>query len=159
MKSVLILLCLLLESVFWHCVGAEGKPVVQYYILIPDPGDRIVLEVSEGDFGWVALEHDPCNHFFKTEVLVHPSVTTSGFQFFVNGDSNYKMMDYGRKYFCGTKLTHYREIIIRVNMGEGHYQRFKLEKADAVSTIRFSESKAGFSSFFSLWVSGLFRRD
>ncbi|GGF35489.1 hypothetical protein GCM10011339_24810 [Echinicola rosea] len=120
-------------------------------MLIPHPTDHAAEEVSGEEFGRVILEHEAHNGFFKAKVLIHPSVASRGFQLFINGESNYKMMDYGKKYFCGTKLSHHRDIILRVTMNDGRYQRFKLEKAHKIGTAHaaFSEIKPDFKPFYS----------
>ncbi|WP_157501189.1 hypothetical protein [Echinicola vietnamensis] len=149
MKTILMLISMVFAGAFWYTVGGKEEPVEQYYWLIPQAGGQGPLESRNRKYGKVILEHQPENHFFKAKVLVHPSLASSGFQLFVNGDSNYRMMEYGKQYFWGVKLTDHREIVLRVNIGEGRYQRFQLEKVDGKEAF-IPESKLRFTAFISL---------
>ncbi|WP_215224268.1 hypothetical protein [Echinicola shivajiensis] len=78
--------------------------------------------------GEVLLAPDEQQQVFKIKTIVNKTFKTTGYQLFVEGESNYKLLDYNTSYFCIGNVKDPKAIKIRLRIDKDQFITAKLSE-------------------------------
>ncbi|UCS94145.1 hypothetical protein KZP23_03685 [Echinicola marina] len=99
---------------------------ITYNLIVTTNNEHQPEHQDEVTIGKVLLTPDKKEQVFKIKTIISHTIKTSGYQVFVNGESNYQLLDYNTSYFCIGNATDPKAIKIRIRIDEELFITAKL---------------------------------
>ncbi|WP_200974638.1 hypothetical protein [Echinicola sp. 20G] len=114
--------------------GSNSHTSRQQYLLISNPNDSDNSNIKPGiRIGEILIEPISGEKLFKATVYLEREIPSSGYQLFINGESNYKMLEYGKPYYFVGEFDGEKSLTLRMRIDDQKYIVTSLKK-----TINYS---------------------
>ncbi|WP_186753790.1 hypothetical protein [Echinicola salinicaeni] len=114
----------------------NSENLIVYNLIASSSNENHQNDEDEFKIGKVFLTPDQQEQVFKIKTIISHSIKTSGYQVFVNGESNYKLLDYNTPYFCIGDVKDPKSIKIRLRLDNDHFITAKLSGTKSYASIK-----------------------
>lgn len=109
----------------------NSENLITYNLIISPSNDDPSYFKDDEKIGKVLLAPDEQQQVFKIKTIVYNTFKTTGYQLFVEGESNYKLLDYNTSYFCIGNAKDPKAIKIRLRIDKDQFITAKLGEIES----------------------------
>ncbi|MBD8488376.1 hypothetical protein IFO69_06415 [Echinicola sp. CAU 1574] len=109
--------------------GGNSHSYRQQYLLISTPNNSDHSNIKPGiRIGEILIEPISGEKLFKATVYLEREIPSSGYQLFINGESNYKMLEYGKPYYFVGEFDGEKSLTLRMRLDDQKHIITSLKK-------------------------------